>query len=119
MPDYNREGLRAAAERFAAAMRTVAAVKTRRTADAVNISDERKEIVVRAGRPEGVYGWEPIQAVMFDNNLRHPLFGNKGHWYHEGRYPITQYTERAAIDDASEQYAQGAVDPLLKDHGFK
>jgi hypothetical protein len=113
-----RDGLKAAADRFAAAMKTVAAVRTRRTAEAVNTVWDGDTIVIRAGRPEGVYGWEPVQAKMFDNNLRHPLFGDKKHWYHQGRYPITKYTEKAALNDAVERFADVAVPRLLKEHGF-
>lgn len=119
MADYNRAGLKAAADRFARAMRVIAAVRTRRTAEAVHVAWEGREAVIQGGRPEGAYGWEPIQALMFDNNLRHPLFGNRNHWYKQGRWPITAYTERAAIDSAAEAYAEAAVDPLLKEHGFE
>lgn len=116
--DAEREGLKAAADRFAAVMRKVAAIRTRRTAEAVNIQMEGDDALIQAGRPGGAWGWEPIQAFMFDNNWRHPLYGNKKQWYHQGRFPITSMTERAGIDSATEAFADKAVPILLEEHGF-
>jgi hypothetical protein len=113
-----RLGLKAAADRFARAMRTIAGMRTRETAAQVNVVENTNENLIRGGHPGGGYGWEPIQALMFDNNLRHPLFGNKRHWYKQGRYPITQYTERAAIDDATEAFADAFVPAFVKEYGF-
>lgn len=113
-----REGLKAAADRFAATMRRVASVRTHRTADAVHVAWDGDEALVQAGSPGGAYGWDPIVGLMFDNNLRHPLFGNKSKWYKQGRYPITQYTERAGIDSAAEAFADAGIPPLLEEHGF-
>lgn len=118
MADAKREGLKAAAARFAAVMRKVAGVKTRLTAEAVHVAWEGDVALVRAGKPEGVYGWEPIQAFMFDNNWRHPLFGNRKKWYHQGRYPITGLTERAGLNAATEAFADAAIPVLLKEYGF-
>lgn len=118
MPDARTYGLRAAAQSLARTMTRVALVKTRHGAAAVNIAYQGEDALVRAGRPEGVYGWEPIQALMFDDNKRHPLFGNKSHWYHEGHYPITETTVVKGIDDAAEAYADAAVDLMLDEHGF-
>ena len=119
MADFNREGLRAAAERFARAMRVVAGVRTRHTSEAVNTSIGPDEAIIRGGHPGGAWGWEPIQGLMFDDNRRHPLFGNRKHWYRQGRWPITAYTIRAAGDEAAEAYARAAVDPMLAEDGFK
>lgn len=116
--EAEREGLKAAADRFAAVMRKVASIRTRRTADAVNISMEGEDAVIQAGHPGGPWGWEPIQAFMFDNNWRHPLYGNKKQWYHQGRFPITSMTERAGIESATEAFADKAVPILLAEHGF-
>ena len=118
MADAREEGLRAAGEALARIMKRVAAVKTRKGADAVHVDIEGDEAVVAAGRPESVYGWEPIQALMFDDNKRHPLFGDKKHWYHQGEYPITEETVRLGADDAAEAYADAALDLMLEEHGF-
>lgn len=118
MPTARDEGLLAAADALARIMRVVALPKTWRTAAAVNTALEGEEAVVRAGREAGAYGWEPIQALMLDDNKRHPLFGNKRYWYHEGYYPITESTELLGADDAAEAYADAALELMLKEHGI-
>jgi len=118
MPDARREGLKAAAEVVARVMRQVAGRRTQETAAAVNTRLEGEEAVVSGGREGGAYGWEPIQALMFDNDLRHPLFGNKRYWYHEGYFPITSYTESLSASDAAEAYAEVAVPLMLEEHGL-
>lgn len=118
MPNAKREGLRAAADVFARKMRLVAILKTRRTADAVNTSFEGEAALVSGGHERGAWGWEPIQGLMFDNNKRHPLFGDRNHWYHQGYYPITEATVRLGADEAAEAYADAAVDLMLDEHGF-
>lgn len=115
-----RKGLNAAATSFARTMKTVAAVKTRRTAAAVNTKLQGDNaVLIRGGEPGGPWGWEPIVASMFDNNRRHPLFGDRKHWYNQGRYPITQYTERAGIDSAAEAFADAFVPAFTEEYGFK
>jgi len=99
-------------------MMRVALAKTRHSAAAVNTTPEGPDILVRAGKPESVYGWEPIQALMFDDNKRHPLFGDKKHWYNQGEYPITEGTIRENGEDCAEAYADAAVDLMLDEHGF-
>lgn len=118
MADATREGLRAAANRLARAMRVIAAVRTRHTAEAVRVYFDGEEAVVSAGREGGAWGWEPIQAAMFDDNGRHPLYGDKKHWYHQGRWPITAMTERAALDSAVNAFADTAIPLLLKEYGL-
>lgn len=119
MADAKREGLRAAGEALARVMKRVAAVKTREGARQVHVSFfSEDEVTVGAGYPIGPYGWNPIQASMFDNNRRHPLFGNKNHWYHQGYYPITEETVRLGAEDAANAYADAVLEPLLDEHGF-
>lgn len=118
MPDARRAGLRAAAEVIARFMRRVAAVKSDETALAVNIVFEGQEVAIRAGRPGGAYGWKPIQALMLDDNRRHPLFGNTGHWYYEGYYPITEETVQLSADYAAAAYADVAIPLMLEEYGL-
>jgi hypothetical protein len=118
MGNAEHEGLKAAAEVFARVMRVVAAVRTDETAAAVNVAWEGEGVLIRGGRPGGAWGWEPIQALMFDNNKRHPLFGNKGHWYHQGYYPITEETVVLGIDEAVSAFADAAIPILLEEHGL-
>jgi hypothetical protein len=122
MSDATNAGLRAAARTLALAMRDVAAVRTKEGARAVNVGSDPavagEEVVIAAGHARGVYGWEPIQAAMFEGNDRHPLFGDKKHWYNQGYWPITEGTERAGLDDAVEDFADAAVPVFLQDYGF-
>jgi hypothetical protein len=118
MANARYEGLKAASAVLARVMKRVAGVKTHRTADAVRVTFEGDEAAVSAGRPEGAWGWEPIQALMFDDDKRHPLFGDRRHWYHQGEYPITAETVRIGADDAADAYADAAIDLMLDEHGF-
>lgn len=113
-----RRGLRAAADRLAAAMKQVAAVKTNETANAVNVIWPANAVEIRAGKPGGPYGWEPIQALMFEADLRHPLFGDKKYWFHQGYYPITRLTLKYGLDSAVDDFADEAVPALLDDLGL-
>lgn len=118
MGDAKSEGLKAAAEVVAKVMRQVAGVRTRHTAEAVHIVDAGEEAIVQGGHPGGPWGWEPIQGLMFDDNRRHPLFGNKSHWYHQGDYPITAYTEAYSASTAAEAYIDAALELYLDEAGF-
>lgn len=122
MDGYNQDGLRAAARSLAATMKRVAAVRTRRTADAVNVKETQNFELIRGGKPAGEWGWDPIEAAMFTYNLRHPLFGDRRRWYNQSRsgpYDIPAITAREGASDAAEEYTRNAIDPLLRDHGFK
>lgn len=117
MSAAGREGLKAAGDILARVMRIVAQPKTNETAGAVNVIDAGEGILVRAGRP-GRWGWYPIQASMLDNNRRHPLFGNKAHWYNEGYYGITEMTVEFGATDATEAFAEVAVPIYLREAGI-
>lgn len=118
MPDFNRDGLKAAAQSLARTMKKVAVVRTRRTADAVNVKAEGDAFLIRGGKPGGGWGWDPITALMFDDDKRHPFFGNRRRWYNQGYYGITENTVTSGIDEAADEYARNAIDPLLRDDGF-
>lgn len=120
--EAERKGLRAAADSFAKTMREVSAVRTRQTADAVNVQEGSEEFLIRGGTPGGGWGWEPIQALMFDNNLRHPLFGNRKHWYAQGKnkgeWRITEMTEQRGIDAAADAFASVFIPEFARGYGF-
>lgn len=100
MPAYqgaNRAALRIAARTTAAIMRRFARIRSDEIAAAVNVNESADGFEVRAGYPEGEWGWTPIQALMFDNNKRHPLFGNERRWYAQGYFPITESTVKLAL----------------------
>ena len=110
---------RAARNIVVPAMRRVARIRTKETAAAVNMVSTRTSVDVRAGYPEGAWGWTPIQALMFDNNKRHPLFGNERVWYDEGYFPITEMTEKLVIGLVEDEYLAEAMRIILGEHGYK
>jgi hypothetical protein len=117
-----RKGMKAASDSFAHTMRTVSGARTRSTAAAVNVQEGDDEWLIRGGQPGGEYGWEPIQALMFDNNQRHPLFGDRRHWYQQsykkGALPITENTLRDGIDDAVDAFADEFIPAFAEQYGF-
>ena len=119
MADAEREGLKAAADVFAKFLKRFAGKWTRHGAAAVNVSFEGSDAVIAAGHPGGAWGWEPIQALMFDDDRRHPLYGDKSHWYHQGLGPMTELAEKAGIDEAARAWDETGVTMLLEEHGFK
>lgn len=116
----NRAGLRLAARTVVApAMRRIARIRTKKTADAVHVVETPQGFEVRAGDPEGQWGWTPIEASMFDNNRRHPLFGNERAWYYQGYFPITEMTYKLALRlGAVDVYVDECLRILLKERGF-
>jgi hypothetical protein len=119
MPDARTEGLRAAGETLRRYLKRFAAMKTREGARQTHVDfSAAAEVTVSAGYPVGPYGWNPIQASMFDDNRRHPLFGDKKHWYHQGSWPMTEMAVNAGSEDAANAYADAALELMLDEHGF-
>lgn len=113
------EAMDEAAKVFAIGMRQVADVKTRETGDEVNwIRGDNAERLIRAGKPGGRWRWDPIQAFMFDDDWRHPLFGDKRHWYNQGYYGITEDTVEGYIDQATDAFANSIADWIDENYGF-
>jgi hypothetical protein len=118
----NYDGMKAAAASLAKTMKRVAVVRTRRTADAVNVTTQGSVWLIRGGKPGGEWGWDPITAAMFTYDLRHPFFGDKRKWYNQSRtgpYDIPGITADQGADEAADEYAKNAIDPLLEEHGFE
>jgi hypothetical protein len=122
IPGAADDALRAAADAVADVMRLVAAEFTSRGAAAVNVEPGTTGYKVRAGTPEGPYGWTPIQAWELDNNGRHPgnAHGKPGAWYNENEHKgnatglITQGTiDVGAADMAAEAFAE-SVDEWMQ-----
>lgn len=110
MADWH-DAMAAAADRLAAVMRRVAAVKTKTGAEAVNINwVDDTTFEVRAGRPGGRWGWTPIVPAMFENDIKHELFGDEKYWYRQGEYPITLLTIIEGMGDALDDFADIAVE---------
>lgn len=113
-----RDGLMAAGRSLASTMRQVAARYTARGAAAVNVLPAAKwdVVFVRAGRPGGEWGWDPINAWELDNNGRHPLYGDREHWYAENDKKhggavglITQTTVDAGAEQAADDFGDAYV----------
>jgi hypothetical protein len=116
--DSTESMMRVAKRIVVPAMKRIARIRTRKTADAVNVVVRNGWVEVRAGTPEGAWGWTPIQASMFDNNRRHPLFGDKHKWYHQGYFPITEMTEKLVIKLVEDEYVRDALPILLERRGL-
>ena len=101
------------------AMQRIARIRTKRTADAVNIAKGQDgSIEVRAGTPTGPWGWTPIQASMFEDNRRHPLYGNKHRWYHQGHFPITELTAKLVTKLVEDEFVQEDLKLILGKHNL-
>jgi hypothetical protein len=111
--------MRAARNIVVPAMKRVARIRTKQTAAAVNIYNGPNGIEVRAGTPTGPWGWTPIQASMFENNRRHPLFGNKNKWYHEGDFPITAMTVKLVAKLVEDEFVAEDLRIILGQYGFR
>jgi hypothetical protein len=113
-----RAMMRCAKNIVAPAMRRIARIRTKTTAAAVNIVNSSEGIEVRAGSPTGAYGWTPIQASMFENNRRHPLFGNKHKWYHQGDFPITSLTLKLVQRQVEDEFTNEDLKIILGKHNL-
>lgn len=112
-----RAMMRAAKNIVAPAMKRIARIRTKTTAAAVNVHKGPNGIEVRAGTPTGAYGWTPIQALMFDNNKRHPLYGHAP-WYHQGDFPITQLTAKLVAKLVEDEFVQEDLKLILGKYNY-
>jgi len=110
--------MRCAKNIVAPAMRRVARIRTKQTAAAVNVVKANGMIEVRAGTPTGPWGWTPIQASMFDNNRRHPLYGNMHRWYHQGDFPITAMTAKLVQKLVEDEFVEEDLKLILGKHNL-
>jgi hypothetical protein len=56
---------------------------------------------------------------MFENNRRHPLFGNKNKWYHEGDFPITAMTVKLVAKLVEDEFVAEDLRIILGQYGFR
>lgn len=112
----NSAALLAAARVIASALRKAAGARTDETARAVNIQDEGDHADINAGSPGGRWGWEPIQAWMFATGAKHPLFGDRGHWYAQPYYPFLDIAVADSADEAAQVYADIEIQRLLDEY---
>jgi hypothetical protein len=67
----------------------------------------------------GTGGQEAPNAHMFETpGARHPLFGNKKHWYNQPYRPFMEEGAEAAADEAAEAYADATIGVWAKESGF-
>jgi hypothetical protein len=124
VPDYRRDGMQAAADSLADNLREEVGKHSSEGAAAVNVRPTNSVYFVRAGTPTGRWHWTPIQVAMFNENGRHPVFGNREHWAPQnrryGNVPIDFPGDaiKANGDDCAEAYARAGIDPLIRDLGF-
>jgi hypothetical protein len=68
----------------------------------------------------GTGGQEAPNAYMFETEgARHPLFGNKRHWYDQPFRPFLEEAAEIAGDDAAEAYADITIGVWAKESGYK
>lgn len=109
----NAEDLKAAAEVLADEVRKQAGAVSSRTAGAVNVKAAGGGWEINAGYPGGRWGWDPIQGWMFDEGAKHPLFGDRSHWYAQKHWPFMALAVSLAIDKAADAYADKVIDRMV------
>lgn len=110
-----RASVMKAAEIFAAKARANAAKFSRRIPAATYVdpyTEEQAQVVTD--------GTMAPNAAPFEFGERHPLFGDRKHWY---KQPTRAYMSRAAkdsktIDTAADVYATAEVEMLEQEYGF-
>lgn len=110
-----RESVLAAAEIFAEKARQIAAKFSRRIPAATYVdpyTEQQAQVVT-----DGV---EAPNAAPFEFGERHPLFGDRKHWY---KQPTRAYMSRAAqdsstIDKAADIYGSLEADLLADEFGY-
>jgi|SRR5215469_4465731 len=116
------QALRAAAQVFGRTMMrmAVSVMRSDETATAVNIRPIAPDVIdVNAGRPGGEWGWTPIEAWMFETGSKHPLFGDRKHWYAQPYRPILDKTATAGYPEAERVYANTRIPELAAQYGYK
>ena len=79
---------------------------------------------VAAGHKGGKWGWTPINAWMFEEPHsgkipKHPLFGNRSHWYYQPYRPFMEEGAAAGADQAAKVFADLSIDKWLAQTGWK
>lgn len=75
---------------------------------------------VSPGSPGGKWGWEPINAWMFETpGARHPLFGDRERWYAQPYRPFLEQAAEVSADEAAQKYLDKTVDGWARELGYK
>lgn len=82
-----------------------------------NFGEGRTIAYVSAG---GAGGLEAPNAYMFETQgARHPLFGDKSHWYTQPYRPFLEEAADQAGQDACETYADIAIAVWARESGYR
>lgn len=111
------EGLRAAAETIADAARAISGRFSRRIPASIRVTVAGKSAAVKAGGRKGELA--PNAAMFETPGARHPLFGDKSHWYFQPHRPFLEEAAQARGDKAAEEYADAVIDSWKRTLGFK
>jgi hypothetical protein len=113
----NTAGLKAAAEFLAEKMAQKAAELPSKKIPPTLKSYVRGEVgYINAG---GTGGSEAMNAYMFETpGARHPLFGNRKHWYGQEYRPFMEEAAEEFGDEAAQIYADAAIEVWKEEGGF-
>jgi hypothetical protein len=78
----------------------------------IRVGGGRSGIVVRAGSVKAPH------AYAFELGKRHPLFGDRSHWYPTAHIPFLENAADAGAEAAAEIVAQ-VVDDWAREYGYK
>lgn len=116
------EGRKAGLAKAAAIIRD--AVKARAATFSESIPPTVRSYVGRDGNAYveagGANGQEAPAAFMSEiAGTRHPLFGDRKHWYPQPHRPFMTEGSDAALDDAADAFADDAIDGIARGAGYK
>ena len=94
--------LREAAEVIAVRARAISATFSKRIPASIKITGGTTGVYIIAGGPDGK---EAPNAYPFEYGVRHPLFGNRNHWYAQPKRPFLEEAAVQAADAAAEAFA--------------
>lgn len=114
----DERALRNAAEVFAQVMRRITAGISDETSRLVQLRAQYGAFDVNAGYSGGRWHWTPIQAWMFETGAKHPLFGDRSHWYAQPRRPFLEATAVAGYARAEQVYADIEAERLAHEFGY-
>jgi hypothetical protein len=67
----------------------------------------------------GVGGREAPNAYMFEEQgARHPLFGNRKHWYEQPYRPFMEEGIEISLDEAADAFADAAIATMAAEAGY-
>lgn len=118
--------LKAAAQLIADKARALSGTFSARIPEVIKVylGPGSTEAFISAGSKGGQWGWEPIHAWMFEEPHagsipKHPLFGDRKHWYYQSYRPYLEAAADDASDEAAQLYAALEIARWAKESGYK